>query len=97
IKHPEDANRESLLELNGVGEETADSILLYAYNKPVFVIDAYTRRIFSDLLEGDFTGHSYGEWQDMFHSAFSDLPDREKVEFFKEFHALIVRHGKERN
>lgn len=41
--------REKLLEVHGIGEETADSILLYAARRPVFVVDAYTRRIFSRL------------------------------------------------
>jgi len=42
--------RRQLLSVNGIGPETADSILLYALNKPVFVIDAYTKRILSDII-----------------------------------------------
>ena len=50
-----DALRRELLTVNGVGPETADDILLYAYQRPVFVIDAYTRRLFSRLgvISGD--------------------------------------------
>src|SRR3989338_5603105 len=78
--------RDQLLELKGIGPETADSILLYAYNKPFFVIDAYTRRIFERL------GHScrtYDEWQEVFKKK---LPNNPKI--FDEYHALIVEHAK---
>ncbi len=90
--------REDLLELNGVGEETADSILLYAYDLPYFVVDTYTKRFIGCLLEGEgknFKGHSYGEWQDFFHSAFFKLDEEKKVKLFKEFHALIVQYCKD--
>jgi endonuclease-3 related protein len=81
--------RASLLEVRGVGEETADSILLYAAEHPVFVVDAYTRRIFSrlGLLPADA---SYGEMQALF---MDHLPH--DVSLFNEYHALIVALGKE--
>jgi endonuclease III related protein len=81
--------RRRLLEVNGIGEETADSILLYALNKPVFVIDAYTRRVFSRhrLCPGDI---SYAGLQAIF---IKGLKKDRKL--FNEYHALIVRLGKE--
>jgi endonuclease III-like uncharacterized protein len=81
-------NREQLLELWGVGPETADSILLYAYKVPVFVIDAYTKRLLKSLgLADDKT--EYDEMQALFHS---QLPKDHKL--FNEYHALIVEHAK---
>jgi endonuclease-3 related protein len=78
-----------LLAVHGVGEETADSILLYALNLPSFVVDAYTRRIFGrlGLLAGD---ESYAHIQTRFQQ---HLPGR--VDLFNEYHALIVRLGKD--
>lgn len=81
--------REKLLSLNGIGEETADSILLYAFGKPFFVIDAYTKRIFSRLL-GLNEKISYGELQELFHKEL-----KKNAGLFNEFHALLVRLGKE--
>ncbi len=81
--------RSALLTTHGIGPETADSVLLYAASRPVFVIDAYTRRIFSRLglaPEGD----TYDAWQRLFMDALP--PD---AEMFNEYHALIVRHGKD--
>ncbi len=81
--------REEILTVKGIGPETADSILLYAGNKPVFVVDAYTHRIFARhniIAEED----GYHEIQEYF--ALS-LP--EDVALFNEYHALIVRLGKE--
>jgi endonuclease-3 related protein len=81
--------RKALLAVHGVGEETADSILLYALGFPVFVVDAYTRRIFGrlGLLRGN---ESYGGVQALFHA---HLP--QEVGLYNEYHALIVRLGKE--
>ncbi len=82
--------RETLLGLYGIGPETADSILLYAAQRPAFVVDAYTRRVFSRLgLVSDTV--SYPDLQSLFAGHLP--PD---VALFKEYHALIVRHGKER-
>jgi len=75
--------------VNGVGEETADSILLYAFGRPVFVVDAYTKRIFSRLGFLD-ANESYGVVQDFFETQLS-----QDSKLFNEFHALIVRLGKE--
>jgi endonuclease-3 related protein len=86
----EDLNtlREELLQVNGIGPETADSILLYALEEPVFVIDAYTKRVLS---RHGIMGHekSYEEFQDLFHSAL-----KRDVGLFNEYHALFVRVGK---
>jgi endonuclease-3 related protein len=82
--------RERLLATHGIGPETADSILLYAAGRPVFVIDAYARRLFAHLgfaPERD----TYDGWQALFTDALA--PD---APLFNEYHALIVRHGKER-
>jgi len=81
--------REELLGINGIGPETADSILLYALDIPVFVIDAYTRRVLTrhGLASGE---ESYEELQDLFHKAIE--PEKE---IYNEFHALFVRLGKE--
>jgi endonuclease-3 related protein len=81
--------RRELLSVRGVGEETADSIILYAAGKPVFVIDAYTRRILRHLGLTPPT-NSYAAFQDLF---MQYLPYDEAL--FNEYHALLVRHGKE--
>jgi len=80
--------REGLLAEWGVGPETADSILLYAFQVPVFVVDAYTRRIASriGLIRG---AESYDDIQSVFHSALEP-----SAALFNEYHALIVEHAK---
>ncbi|HEX8979424.1 MAG TPA: endonuclease III domain-containing protein [Parasulfuritortus sp.] len=80
--------RHDLLAVHGIGEETADSILLYALGLPSFVVDAYTRRIFGrlGLLRG---GESYRDIQRQFASR---LP--EDVQLYNEYHALIVQLAK---
>jgi len=80
--------RRWLLNIKGVGNETADSILLYAFNKPVFVIDAYTQRLFSRLLNQKKVLR-YNELQSLFHN---NLPA--DVTLFNEYHALLVNHAK---
>jgi len=81
--------REKLLGVKGIGPETADSILLYALEKPVFVIDAYTKRILSrhKLVSEKAVYH---DLQDIF---YENLP--QDVKLFNEYHALIVMLGKE--
>lgn len=81
--------REKLLSVNGIGPETCDSILLYAFDRPFFVIDAYTKRIFSrlGLAREDIP---YGELQDYFTA---NLP--RSVKIYNEYHALIVKLGKD--
>lgn len=84
-----DVLRQELLAVNGIGKETADSILLYALHKPVFVIDAYTKRVFSR--HGFFKESTdYDEAQHFF---LTHLELDAKI--FNEFHALIVRLAKE--
>ena len=83
------ALRKELLAVKGVGRETADSILLYAFNKPIFVIDAYTRRVAERHLHLDGTLH-YEILQKIFMDA---LPG--DVAIYNEYHALIVALGKE--
>ena len=80
--------REELLKVKGIGRETADSILLYAGNKPLFVIDAYTKRLLS---RHSFVGADagYEEMQELF---MKNLP--QDTVLFNEFHALIVELGK---
>ena len=80
--------RKELLSIKGIGPETADSILLYAAKRPVFVVDAYTYRILRrhELIWDDA---SYDELQELF---MKDLPHDETL--FNEFHALIVETGK---
>lgn len=84
-----EALRKELLSVNGIGQETADSILLYALGKPVFVIDAYTKRILSrhGIME---ISASYDKYQELFHRDF----DRD-VALFNEYHALLVMVGKD--
>ena len=80
--------RDELLAINGIGPETCDSILLYALNKPVFVVDAYTRRI-TECLSLTEKSHDY----DFIQSIFTDsLPG--DASLFNEYHALIVCHAK---
>ena len=81
--------RQRLLNIKGIGKETADSIILYAAGKPVMVIDAYTKRIFlrHRLISPD---SSYDDVQKLF---MDNLP--KSPTFYNEFHALIVRLGKE--
>lgn len=81
------ALREELLSIYGIGNETADSIILYAAEKPIFVIDSYTHRLLSRL--GWVRGkYDYDKLQAIFMDA---LPH--DVRLFNEFHALIDRHG----
>ncbi len=81
--------RAALLMVNGVGPETADDILLYAFDRPVFVIDAYTRRVFGRLgmIAGD-------EPYEVIRAQFEQALGAD-VALFKEYHALIVVHGKD--
>jgi endonuclease-3 related protein len=79
--------RGQLLGLKGIGPETADSILLYALGRPLFVVDAYTRRVFTRLGFPDRKG--YEAWRGFFED---NLP--RDVALYREFHALIVEHAK---
>ncbi|HPI22958.1 MAG TPA: hypothetical protein PLE73_07165, partial [Spirochaetota bacterium] len=80
--------RRELLAVSGIGPETADSILLYALGRKLFVVDAYTVRLLGRLgIIGG--GESYHDVQGLFHRRF-----RGGVGEYNEFHALIVNHGK---
>ena len=81
--------REELLGISGIGPETADSILLYALQRPVFVVDTYTARVTvrHGLIEPDI---NYEQLQDLFEANLA--PD---VALFNEYHALLVRVGKD--
>jgi endonuclease-3 related protein len=81
--------RIELLAIKGIGHETADSILLYAFDRPIFVVDAYTARVAvrHGLIEPDA---DYEQLRDLFQS---NLP--QDVRLFNEYHALLVRVGKE--
>jgi len=76
--------REELLSVKGIGPETADSILLYACGKPVFVVDAYTRRVLSRHAISDVSA-GYDDIQNIF---MSNLPKKRLL--FNEYHALLV-------
>ncbi|PIE55630.1 MAG: endonuclease [Desulfobulbus propionicus] len=81
--------REQLLSVKGVGPETADSILLYACNRPVFVIDAYTFRILAR--HGfELEGWEYAQLQELF---MDNLPA--DAALYNEYHALLVQVGKD--
>lgn len=84
--------RKALLEVNGIGPETADDIVLYAFHRPIFVIDAYTRRLLArlGLIAGD---ESYEELRAFCEKGLARVDDQVKV--FNEYHALIVMHAKE--
>jgi endonuclease-3 related protein len=81
--------RESFLHIKGIGPETADSIALYTFNKPIFVVDAYTARVAirHRLIE---YGAGYEALQELFTSG---LP--QDAQLFNEYHALLVRVGKD--
>lgn len=89
-KIPQKKSRDLLLGVHGIGKETADSMLLYALNKRVFVIDAYTKRIFSRIMpEKTRNLKEYDEWQEFFSSNLD-----KDAQLFNEYHALIVNLGK---
>ncbi len=92
IKHMRDEDtlnlRNTLLSISGIGPETADSILLYALNKPVFVIDAYTKRVLSRHNIMDHS-RSYDEFQEFFHKHLEI-----NTQLFNVYHALFVKVGK---
>jgi endonuclease III related protein len=81
--------REKLLKVQGIGPETADDILLYAFHRPVFVIDAYTRRLLQRLalIQGQ---EKYEVCRQLFET---QLP--KSVDLYQQYHALIVMHAKQ--
>jgi len=84
--------RRELLKVKGIGKETADSILLYALDKPTFVVDAYTKRFFNrlGLIESENV-----DYETVKKLVESEIPPVDRnLEIYKEFHALIVEHSK---
>ncbi len=79
--------RKHWLSVKGIGKETADSILLYAMDRQIFVIDAYTRRFCKSKLNIEFK--EYDQYRELFEN---NLP--KELELYKEYHALIVEWGK---
>ncbi|MCU7843171.1 MAG: endonuclease [Candidatus Thiodiazotropha sp. (ex Monitilora ramsayi)] len=94
IDHPQlnsletDELRQQLLSVHGIGPETADDILLYAYQRPVFVVDAYTRRLFGRLGLMD----REASYENLRHAFEAGL--KQDAQMFNEYHALIVMHAK---
>lgn len=88
-KNPYEIEREELLKIKGIGKETADSILLYGLDKPYFVVDSYTKRIFYRLGIIESENISYDKVQ-----RFIMEKIEKDISLYKEFHALIVVHCK---
>ncbi len=82
--------RHFLLDVHGIGPETADSILLYAIEKPIFVVDSYTKRIFHRLGTLPKEMIKYDDVQHFFHQRTANV-----LSLYQQFHALIVIHAKE--
>jgi len=80
--------RQELLSLKGIGPETADSIMLYAFKQPSFVVDSYTRRIVTNLRLVDEKAN-YSEIKTLFEESLPGDP-----EVYQEYHALLVEHAK---
>ena len=91
LSKPSAPLREELLSIHGIGDETADDIMVYAADKPLFVIDTYTRRIMDRMgISPNAARAKYGDYQAVFHD---NLPP--DTHLFNEFHALWDRHAKE--
>ncbi len=89
-----EALRPRLLAVHGIGRETADSILCYALDQPVFVVDAYTRRVFArhGWIRGD---EDYDTLRSLVESAWAGIPAARRARDFNELHALLVAVGKD--
>lgn len=89
-------SRDELLSVLGIGEESADSILLYGYNRSEFEIDAYTKRLLLELKLIDEKA-KYTDMKQLMQKSLEEIVknERERVVIYQEFHALIVRHSKE--
>lgn len=100
------ALHKQMLDINGLGPETVDSILLYAFNKPIFVIDAYAKRVFDRCLKKYAIANKIKNvpklcdrkkdvqnYQGLQKFFMKNLP--KDVKIYQEFHALIVKLGKE--
>lgn len=88
LNRPIDILRQELLSVKGIGKETADAIILYAGKKAIFIIDEYTKRLFSRIGQGP-TNEIYDHWQTFFHINVPRI-----TEVYNEYHALIVEHCK---
>lgn len=88
VEFPDRDLRNFILSIKGIGPETADSILLYAYKKPFFVIDAYTKRLLNRL-DNQLNYHTYQDYQNFIMSHLE-----KDCQLFNEFHALIVVNAK---
>lgn len=88
LESTKEISRQNLLQVWGIGPETADSILLYSFNQPSFVIDIYTKRILYSykIIKENAT---YDEVQNKFHKQIKKDP-----QLYKEYHALLVAHAK---
>ncbi len=82
----ESVSREELLRIKGIGRETADAVLLYAGNRPYFVIDAYTKRIVERVFRREGSYEELRRWFE------DNLP--KDIKLYKEFHALLDEHAK---
>ena len=91
LRKPTEPLRDELLSIHGIGDETADDIMVYAADKPSFVIDTYTRRIMDRVgMTAKSARLKYTNYQAIFHD---NLPH--DTQLFNEFHALWDRHAKE--
>ena len=88
LRRPIDVLRKELLSVKGIGKETADAIILYAGNKAIFIIDEYTKRLFSRIGQGP-ANKIYDHWQTFFHINVPRI-----TEVYNEYHALIAEHCK---
>lgn len=85
--------RKELLDIRGIGPETADSILLYAGNHPSFVVDAYTKRIFArHRWVGE--GADYHQIKTLCETRLANPPQKDRLDYWRDYHAQIVNVGK---
>jgi len=91
---PAEDLRSRLLGVWGIGPETADAILLYAARRPSFVVDAYTRRLFTRLRLGPGAGATYQEWKDYFEGALAPGNADARQALWARYHGLVVLHCK---
>jgi len=94
IKEDKNKLREELLKVSGIGNETADSILLYALDKPTFVVDNYTRRIIYRMGILNNPNEEYEKIKNFFEETLQEEDEQQTIEKYKEMHALIVELGK---
>lgn len=80
--------RQELLNIRGVGEETADDMLLYIFDRPVFIADTYARRLFNRVGMGPY--HTYHQMQ----LDFAKVVENQSAQICREWHAVIDEHGK---